>query len=304
MIIKTKWLVEYLLLKVTLIFFQRFSLASRYRKIYSFFLFLIKLKIFPLKRIQSNVHLVYHKKSEKTQAKLVSAHIRKTSLLLAEFMELEKMNDQFLEKKVHFLPDQETHYRNLENGALLIMGHLGLLEYCGKIIHYSVQKKKKVFSFIRRMRNPYAEKLFLKIRKNCGIVPIYNDRSIKSAIALLNNNEIVAMPADQDAGTKGPFISFLGTSASTYLGPAFIARKCQAPIYFYYSWHSSRGDCYCAIKEIKRPSEILLKNDRRAWDLEFTHLWVSHLERAVKKHMTDYFWLHQRWRHQPSPKPF
>jgi KDO2-lipid IV(A) lauroyltransferase len=105
------------------------------------------------------------------------------------------------------------------------------------------------------------------------------------------------MLADQDAGTDGVFVDFLGRKASNHQGPAVFALRTGAPIIFGSAIRQPDGR-HRVVAELLRfdeLTEVTPENIRIV-----TQAYANLLEKMVRQYPDHWFWMHRRWKTRPA----
>ena len=180
-------------------------------------------------------------------------------------------------------------------GAILLSGHVGNIELYGAFL----AQRAPVDFVVRALSNPRVEALLSRQRTAAGVGQISAAIGTRRVYRALRENRCVAMLADQDARRHGVFMPFLGTPASTALGPARIALATRAPIVTGFGFRRPDGRHEL---EVQPP----LGDDPDAGDPRapgaaerLTALHVARLERWVRARPESWFWLHRRWKTAP-----
>ena len=107
---------------------------------------------------------------------------------------------------------------------------------------------------------------------------------------VLSENGILGLVSDQDAKTKGVFVNFFGSPASTPKGAAIFHIKTSAPMMI--------GTC---IKKAFMHYEIRFCSiDTSSQNLtDITQNYTTILENHIRKNPEQYFWFHRRWKTRP-----
>lgn len=181
--------------------------------------------------------------------------------------------------------------------------HLGL---CGFRTH----------AIARALDNPYLERFALHFRQRTGQTIIAKNDDFARLTDVLKGGGKVATLADQDAGPKGVFVDFFGRPASTHKAIALMAIEFDAVMVVIGVPRVSRADypqrpdfdpadplapLFYAVKvaDVIDPREYA--SEPNAVKL-ITARYTSALERVIREHPEQYFWLHRRWKHQPKAK--
>jgi KDO2-lipid IV(A) lauroyltransferase len=155
----------------------------------------------------------------------------------------------------------------------------------------------------REMDNPYLHKWFQQSREQSGHRLLLKRGDFDDLTTLLTKGGNLGLLCDQDAGSRGLFVDFFGTPASTFKSIALLALEYDALIVVGYSirvpddasagsWSQFEVGCEALID----PRQTQSGDPVREISQEFT----SALERAIRRAPDQYFWLHRRWKSEPK----
>jgi KDO2-lipid IV(A) lauroyltransferase len=194
--------------------------------------------------------------------------------------------------------------------ALLVSAHFGNFELAG----YAFGALGfKTYAIARALDNPYLERFVLRLRQVTGQTILDKNRDYDRILAVLAAGGKVGSLADQDAGPKGVFVDFFGRPASTHKAIALMAIEFGATIVVLGLPRVSRegrgslappagmeATYYAAeVEEVIDPREYAGRPDAVP---AITARYTAALERMIRRHPEQYFWLHRRWKHQPKAK--
>lgn len=180
-------------------------------------------------------------------------------------------------------------------GVLVVTGHLGNWELAGA---YLAGLGLDVSAVVRRQKNRRIHRRLVRLRRGLGVEPVTMSAAGRRIPEALSEGGVVALVADQDAGSKGVFVPFLGRRASTFRGPARLAREHRVPLVFGALVREAGGYRSLA-RTVWSPDAGRDPPDEDA----LTRAWVAELECAVRKRSEQYFWFHRRWKTRPGPDP-
>lgn len=250
------------------------------------------------RRIFSGLDQAFPDFSKEEKEKIYSDNLKVLARMAVDFEEGPRMHSGFIAEKFIYEPSREEYTKMVQNGGILVLGHLGNWETNGVAITQLLEQNE-LYVLAKRQSNPWTNAWMEKVRGGQKIKLIYTDESPRIILTLLRKGHLVAFIADQDAGKNGEFIPFLGKLASTFLGPAVFARSTAVPIHFMWSHYNESGQIIFGFQELSRPSWDS-KKDPLLWEREFTYTWVRLLEEKVRQFPASYFWLHRRWKRQPQ----
>jgi len=192
-----------------------------------------------------------------------------------------------------FVVEGEEHLRQARaegHGCILLTGHVGFWE-AGNFIFSKLGYPIGVVA--KPMRNPLIDRYFLLMREKAGGYIINSRKAARRILLALRQNHCVGILLDQHAGRKqGVQVPFFGRPAWTTPIIAEIAMKYDVPIVPVFAWwlpdHRYRLEI---LPPFKLPGE-----PTAAQIVANTALLTSHIEAAVRRDPSQWFWVHRRWR--------
>ena len=183
---------------------------------------------------------------------------------------------------------KEAHAQG--KGLFILTGHLGFWE----VGTFFLPKLGIPVDFVaKRMKNPYIDQYFKRLREAGGGRIIEAKHGARRIIKALGENRAVAILLDQHISPPaGVQVQFFGRPAYTTPIIPQIAMKQGTPIVpsFSYRRDDNHYDIYF------EPMIILAQEPGEEAVLRNTQLLTDHIEAAVRKKITQWFWVHKRWR--------
>jgi KDO2-lipid IV(A) lauroyltransferase len=174
-------------------------------------------------------------------------------------------------------------------GAVLITGHFGSWELMGAFIS---QMGWSLDYLVGEQHNLKVNKIMNEHRQLFGIGLIEMGVAARGVFKAVKAGRMVAMLSDQDAGSDGAIVDFMGRPASTPRGPAAFALKTGAPLV-----------CGYIIREgykhrivILPPLEITSTGNKDDDIRNLTQAYTTLLENFVTMYPDQWFWPHRRWK--------
>jgi len=194
--------------------------------------------------------------------------------------------------------------------ALIVTAHFGNWELAGYLLG---AVGFRTHAIARVLDNPYLERFVLRLRQSTGQTIIAKKDDFDRLTTVLRNGGKVATLADQDAGQRGLFVDFFGRPASTHKAVALMAMEFDAVMLVLGVPRVKRtgratlpapagmDSTYYAIEveDVIDPREYVTRPDAVK---AITQRYTSALERLIRRHPEQYFWLHRRWKHQPKAR--
>ena len=178
-------------------------------------------------------------------------------------------------------------------GVLAITGHVGNWELMGS---YLAMKGFPINVVGAPIYDPRLDSLVVNNRKNAGLKYIARGSATREIIRALRRNEVMGLLIDQDTKhVDGVFVDFFGKQAYTPVGPVILAMKTGAPVLPMAIYSRKDGTHYVEIKEeLKLNFTIAITQDR----IKNTQICSNAVEAYIRKHPTQWVWMHERWKRQ------
>lgn len=178
--------------------------------------------------------------------------------------------------------------------ALIVTAHFGNWEIAGHLIGLFGFKS---YAIARVLDNPHLERFLKRFRQGTGQTVIAKKDDFDRLTDVLGKNANVATLADQDAGNRGLFVNFFGRPASTHKAVALMAIEFDAVMAVIGVPRLREPMFYAVVcEDVIDPREYA---DRPDAVRAITERYTAALERLIRRHPEQYFWLHRRWKSQP-----
>jgi KDO2-lipid IV(A) lauroyltransferase len=180
---------------------------------------------------------------------------------------------------------------------LVLTGHFGnweIISYLAGMVGF------RGAMVARRLDNPHLDRFLARFRRKTGVQLLDKNADYKAILDTLACGAGVGMAIDQDAGPRGLYVDFLGRPASSFKSIALLSLEYQAPIFVFGAARVGEPLRYRLYLE-----DLILPEDYAAdphATRAITQRYTSALERLVRRHPDQYFWLHRRWKSQPTTR--
>ena len=179
--------------------------------------------------------------------------------------------------------------------VLLVTGHFGnweMTSYVMGLLGF------RAYAVARPLDNRFLDDFLRRFREKTGQKLLAKHGDFDKMQTILDQGGLLGALADQDAGRRGPFVDFFGRPASTHKALALLALEHNVPILVF-------GACKVGepIRYRLMIDHLILPEDYRNHPnpvLAITQRFTTALEQIIRTAPAQYFWLHRRWKHQPS----
>jgi KDO2-lipid IV(A) lauroyltransferase len=133
------------------------------------------------------------------------------------------------------------------------------------------------------------------LRRRSGI-GVIEPTSLLRVTRTVRSNRFIALLADQDAGSHGMFVEFLGEEASTPLGMARLSVMTGSPVIPGFIIRQDGLRHRIVIEKPLFPDMTAEKEDAVA---DLTRAFTRVVETYVREHPDHWLWAHRRWKTRP-----
>jgi KDO2-lipid IV(A) lauroyltransferase len=180
-------------------------------------------------------------------------------------------------------------------GALLLGAHFGNFELLAAA--HALTGLPPVNIVVRPLDNPYLDALVARGRTRAQISLIAKRAAFKDMTAALTRGECVGILLDQNDGHHGVFVPFFGRPASTSRSLAVLALKTGAPVVPAFIHRRPGGEHQVTLG----PAIPVVRTGQVDRDVELnTARFTEAIEHRVRAHPEQWFWVHRRWKSQPT----
>ncbi len=244
-----------------------------------------------------NLSRAFPEKSKAELKRIALKTYQNFSKTVFEFVRLQQTTPKQLHDRCR-LYNAEILQNAIEKGrgTICVSGHFDNWELLAAAI---ANQQFPIQAVAKPQSNAMVDRLIRQTREAKGISLIKLGVSVRGVIKALKNNQLVLLLADQDAHKEGVFVDFLGQPSSTATGPAVFALKQQASIVFCISVRDKNNIHHIYFESINT-KDLHTVNDENIKRLTQRH--AELLEKYIKDHPDQWFWMHKRWKTKPHPQ--
>jgi len=147
---------------------------------------------------------------------------------------------------------------------------------------------------IRPQRNPYLDRFLRNLVAKYGGVMINTRGTGKLIEKMIMEGKLVGFYMDQEARRKqGIQVDFFGLPAWSHVVPGYLAWKHRIPMFPFWIIRKKPGYFHAIFR---KPIEFTYSGDKEKDVREVTQRIVKEVERTIREHPEQWFWVHNRWR--------
>lgn len=268
----------------------------------------------------ANLGRAFPEWSEAERTRVARAAYTHFGVVFLELMRLGKMRSAELRARVYFArPGQIETLLAAGRGVVIVTGHLGNWEIVGASLGaYGYDASV----LVKTQRNRRVDALVTANRESAGTQVLRVESGPRAILRALRKQRIVAIVGDQDAGRHGVFLPHFGEAASVAVGPARFARLAGAPLVVGFCLREPGGRYRVELTEPIEvapaagvepgvsedagvaPAELsseaaTARVAAEASERRVLERYLEEMERVIRAHPEQYFWMHRRWKTRP-----
>jgi len=248
--------------------------------------------------VLDNLRLAFPEKTPGERRAIARATYRNLGRMAAEFLLVPRMTREELERA--FVYDGWERYeeaRARKKGVIVCTAHFGNFEVLAAV---HALRGMPITVISRRMGKSGANDLWRRVRARSGVedLVVQKGETLKAARRALEQGRVLGYVIDQNQPRRrAVFPSFFGVPAATSPTPAILALRTGAAVVFSLTVPLEDGR---HLVVIEGPLEVPHTGDRERDVLSFMQDLNDRLERRVREHPDQWYWLHRRWKTRPE----
>jgi len=186
------------------------------------------------------------------------------------------------------------HMAALQDGGLLVTGHMGNWELLGR---GHCQAFGSADVLVKPVHNPTLDRWINGLRRQFGLTPLYTRGRALELYRRLRDGRPVIMLGDQNSlRHEGMFVEFFGHPACAHYGPVMLALRAGRPILTAFG-HRNPDNSVTIRYE---PPIAVPRGTLREQTFAVVQAIAQRTEAAIRRHPAQWFWVHRRWLNQPD----
>jgi len=194
-------------------------------------------------------------------------------------------------------PDLLRRISESDRPVVATTGHLGAWEFMSSLMgQWHLDRPRMVV--VRRNSNRALNDFIFAMRGARGLQVVDHRNAVFTVLKGLKRNGCVGFLVDHNCRRdEAIFLPFLGETAAVNMGPALLAVRAEAEVWP--AFMIREGDQYRLC--IDDPLDTTTLGGERADKVEaVARFYTQAMERAVRAHPEQWFWMHKRWKTRPQ----
>ncbi len=247
--------------------------------------------------VLDNLRLAFPEKPEAERRRIARATFVNLGRMIADFVSLPFLRKEELER-IFVYDGREVLEAACASGRGVIActAHFGNFEVLAAA---HTLRGVPVTMISRQMGKSGANDLWRAIRQRTGVedLVVSKGSTLAAAVRSIKSGRALGYVIDQNQQARHAiFPTFFGVPAATAATPAVLARRSGAVVIFALSYPLGGGRHHVVIEG---PLELPDTGDRERDVLAFMQDLNDRLERWVRAHPEQWYWLHRRWKTRP-----
>ena len=176
--------------------------------------------------------------------------------------------------------------------VLICSGHIGAWESVPVLL---ARLHQPIWAMARPLTNPLIERYLAERRLRCVRGTVSKDGGGLKFARIMRAGEPLGLLLDQNAGSKGVILDFLGLPASHHTVAGVMAQRFGAQVLPLYLIREPQPLRFRMIVEPAITADPALPAEKA--ELDVVERLTRSMERIVRAHPDQWLWLHDRWRH-------
>lgn len=251
---------------------------------------------FRKKIVLSNLDIAFPEWTDQKKNQVGRESVYHLGYNFAEFFFIPSVTPEWVEKNVVF-----HGWENVEKaraggkGMFFLTLHLGNGDLAANTI---VMKGQETFIITKRFKTKWFDDLWFSVRGAKGVqyIDAHGPSNAFEILKALKKNAALVFVLDQFMGRPfGIETRFFGRKTGTAYGLALFVQKTKAPVLPIYTYEGEDKKLHVVV-EAAMDTAACVTDDKDQTILNLTQSFCDKLEEVIRKHPTQWMWVHRRWK--------
>ncbi len=249
------------------------------------------LDFFRKKIVLRNLEIAFPHKTKQEQKEIAKKIYQNYTRYIVDIIQNITISKEELNKKVTIIGEENIKKAIESKKPIVFMtAHFGNWELVPKVIGANYTP---MVVLMREFENRVVGEFFKKSRNSFNISTINKDGSAKEIIKAFKDRKALGILIDQHSNSpKSIDVEFFGKKVKFNRGISVLANKFHALVVPMFSYQKD-GKYFI---EFQKPKSFSKKDTIES----FTQWQASTIEEMIKKHPSEYYWFHKRFKNIPN----
>lgn len=245
---------------------------------------------------ETNLAMAFPRHSLADRKSITRAMFVHFGRLLLELLKFSTLDERGMRARIEFVGRERAESAYAQGkGVVFLTGHFGYWEILA--IGHGLELQP-IGVLARALDNPYLNTLLEQVRCKTGNFVIYRHGAVRKVLRALAAGQGVGMLIDQHMHSSDAiYVDFFERPAATTSMLAALALRTGAPVVPVFALPLPGGRYRLIYEHAVPPPD----QDSPDAVREFTQRCTDVLEMYVRRHPSQWLWMHRRWRDAPLP---
>jgi KDO2-lipid IV(A) lauroyltransferase len=253
----------------------------------------------PRRRALAHLAAAFPEKTQAEREELARGMFRHLAWVVMELVAVKSWEGR-LESYVDFSPPTLLHEVLARGrGVVFVTGHVGNWEVMArKVAHAGIPNA----TIAKRAKDAALTRLIESFRREGGVTTLWreDESTGRNIIRTLRGGKALGILIDQDTRVQGVFVPFFGRPAFTPRAAADLALRFRAPVVVVTTHRRGANPLDGHRIEVVEIPYDPDPADREVEVVRLTAACSAALEDAIRRHPTEWVWMHERWKTVPA----
>lgn len=217
-----------------------------------------------------------------------------------EVFQIRRVDERFVHERLTIAdPELFQAFRDSDRPCVAISGHMGAWELMPGLCTRLVPERRALV-VVRRPKDQALHETVTHLRTRSAVSIVEHRQTAPKVLRALKKRDIAAFLVDHNTGTsEAVFLPFLKKIAAVNMGPALLAIRGQAVIQPLFLLRERDGGYVLHTQPALDTRELTGSREEKIKKAAL--FYTQAVERVVRAHPEQWYWLHKRWKTQPEP---
>ncbi|WP_035251999.1 lysophospholipid acyltransferase family protein [Desulfocurvus vexinensis] len=215
-----------------------------------------------------------------------------------EILLAHRVDPRFVRERLRIVdPPSLAALQSQERPLVCVSAHLGAWELLAPVFHLLLPGREKQI-VVRRPRDLALHALTTRLRSRPSLEVVDHRNAAPRVLRCLRRGGGAAFLVDHNTSTsEAVFLPFLGRIAAVNKGPALLALRAGAVVQPLFLLREGQGGYALYLEPTLDTRAVTGTHDEKIQKIALFYTQV--VERMVRRHPEQWYWLHKRWKTQP-----